>query len=295
MLGNIIEITLMLEYPIGVQDFEKLRTESYLYIDKTEMIFRLVNDGCYYFLSRPRRFGKSLLLSTIQAYFEGKKDLFEGLAIAGLEKEWAAYPVIRMDLGGASYKTRIDLDTRLAQVFAELEGLYGINTVYQTPAARFSEIIKVAAYRTGRKVVILVDEYDKPIVDSLENEELREYFRSTLQGVYSVIKTQDDKIRFGLLTGVTKIGKLSVFSGLNNLKDISMLPAYSDICGITERELVSQLSAGVSEMAAANNLTDGECLERLKDMYDGYHFCASVLVRDRNAVLFSQSDKEYIL
>jgi len=273
LLGNIIEITLMLKYPIGVQDFEKLRTESYLYIDKTEMIFRLVNDGCYYFLSRPRRFGKSLLLSTIQAYFEGKKDLFEGLAIAGLEKEWAAYPVLRMDLGGATYKTKTDLDTRLAQVFAEWEELYGITTVYPTPAARFSEIIKAAACRTGRSVVILVDEYDKPIIDSLENEELREYFRSTLQGVYSVIKTQDDKIRFGLLTGVTKIGKLSVFSGLNNLKDISMLPAYSDICGITERELVSQLSAGVSEMAAANNLTDGECLERLKDMYDGYHFC----------------------
>ena len=196
----------MLKYPIGVQDFEKLRTESYLYIDKTEMIFRLVNDGCYYFLSRPRRFGKSLLLSTIQAYFEGKKDLFEGLAIAGLEKEWAAYPVLRMDLGGATYKTKTDLDTRLAQVFAEWEELYGITTVYPTPAARFSEIIKAAACRTGRSVVILVDEYDKPIVDSLENEELREYFRSTLQGVYSVIKTQDDKIRFGLLTGVTKFG-----------------------------------------------------------------------------------------
>ena len=275
MLGNIIKITLMLKYPIGVQTFDEIRTEEYVYVDKTEHIFRLADAGKYYFLSRPRRFGKSLLLSTIQAYFEGKKDLFEGLAIAGLEKEWAAYPVLRMDLGGATYKTKIDLDTRLAQVFAEWEELYGITTVYPTPAARFSEIIKAAACRTGRSVVILVDEYDKPIIDSLENEELREYFRSTLQGVYSVIKTQDDKIRFGLLTGVTKIGKLSVFSGLNNLKDISMLPAYSDICGITERELVSQLSAGVSEMAAANNLTDGECLERLKDMYDGYHFCAS--------------------
>lgn len=285
---------LMLKYPIGVQTFEEIRTGGYVYVDKTEHVYRLADGGKYYFLSRPRRFGKSLLLSTIQAYFEGKKDLFEGLAIAGLEKEWAAYPVLRMDLGGATYKTKTDLDTRLAQVFAEWEELYGITTVYPTPAARFSEIIKAAACRTGRSVVILVDEYDKPIIDSLENEELREYFRSTLQGVYSVIKTQDDKIRFGLLTGVTKIGKLSVFSGLNNLKDISMLPAYSDICGITERELVSQLSAGVSEMAAANNLTDGECLERLKDMYDGYHFCASGEgVYNPFSLLNALQDKEF--
>ena len=164
-----------------------------MYVDKTEYVFRLADEGKYYFLSRPRRFGKSLLLSTMEAYFRGRKELFGGLAVEGLEKEWKVHPVLRLDLGGASYNTREDLDNKLSQVLAEWEALYGVKNVYQTFATRFDEVISCAARRTGCKVVVLVDEYEKPIVDNLGNKELRDYFRSTLQGFYSVIKTQDDK------------------------------------------------------------------------------------------------------
>ena len=245
----------MLKYPIGVQTFEEIRT------------------GKYYFLSRPRRFGKSLLLSTMEAYFRGRKELFGGLAVEGLEKEWKVHPVLRLDLGGASYNTREDLDNKLSQVLAEWEALYGVKNVYQTFATRFDEVITCAARRTGCKVVVLVDEYEKPIVDNLGNKELRDYFRSTLQGFYSVIKTQDDKIRFGFLTGVSRIGHMSIFSGLNNLNDISMDGRYYAICGVSENELCSSLlSEGVSEMAEENKITVDECYARLKSMYDGYHF-----------------------
>lgn len=263
----------MLKYPIGVQTFEEIRTGGYVYVDKTEYVFRLADEGKYYFLSRPRRFGKSLLLSTMEAYFRGRKELFGGLAVEGLEKEWKVHPVLRLDLGGASYNTREDLDNKLSQVLAEWEALYGVKNVYQTFATRFDEVITCAARRTGCKVVVLVDEYEKPIVDNLGNKELRDYFRSTLQGFYSVIKTQDDKIRFGFLTGVSRIGHMSIFSGLNNLNDISMDGRYYAICGVSENELCSSLlSEGVSEMAEENKITVDKCYARLKSMYDGYHF-----------------------
>ena len=264
------------------------------YVDKTEYVFRLADEGKYYFLSRPRRFGKSLLLSTMEAYFKGRKELFEGLEIEGMENEWTEYPVLRLDLGGASYHTREDLDNKLSQVLAEWEAIYGVTSVYQTFATRFNEVISCVARHEGRKVVVLVDEYDKPIMDSLGDEELLEYFRAVLQGFYSVLKSQDDKLRFAFLTGVTKMGKLSVFSGLNNLKDISMLPAYSGICGITEVELTERLSEGISDMAASNGITPEECLDRLKEMYDGYHFSASAEgVYNPFSLLNALQDKEF--
>lgn len=284
----------MLKYPIGVQTFEEIRTGGYVYVDKTEYVFRLADEGKYYFLSRPRRFGKSLLLSTMEAYFRGRKELFGGLAVEGLEKEWKVHPVLRLDLGGASYNTREDLDNKLSQVLAEWEALYGVKNVYQTFATRFDEVITCAARRTGCKVVVLVDEYEKPIVDNLGNKELRDYFRSTLQGFYSVIKTQDDKIRFGFLTGVSRIGHMSIFSGLNNLRDISMSRKYASICGISEKELKEYLNEGVCEMAAAHGLDTEDCYNRLKQLYDGYRFCSECTgMYNPYSLLTALADREF--
>ena len=263
----------MLKYPIGIQTFEEIRTGGYVYVDKTEHVFRLADEGKYYFLSRPRRFGKSLLLSTLEAYFQGRKELFEGLAIAGLEKVWAEYPVLRLDLGGKSYRSEGDLTYVLNYHLELWEGRYGKSSASDADT-RFRQVIDSAASSTNCKVVILVDEYDKPIVDNSGNKELREYFRSTLHGFYSVMKAQDNNIRFGFLTGVSRIGQMSIFSGLNNLRDISMSQAYDSICGISEKELKEYLYDGVCEMAAVHGLSTEDCYKRLKQLYDGYRFCA---------------------
>ncbi len=259
-------------YPIGIQNFEDLRTNDYVYVDKTHLIHRLVSSGKYYFLSRPRRFGKSLLVSTMEAYFMGKKELFEGLSISNLEKEWLEYPVLHLDLNGKSYTERQALTDILNYHLDLWELEYGAGTA-SDPETRFRQIIDAACEKTGKKVVILIDEYDKPIVDNLGDETLRDYFRTTLQGFYSVLKAKDGQIRFGFLTGVSKIGKLSVFSTLNNLQDISMHPAYTEICGISENELHDYFDESVVALAEANELSRSECYIKLKDMYDGYHFC----------------------
>ena len=283
-----------MRYPIGVQDFSNIRHGGYVYLDKTELIQKLAEDGKYYFLSRPRRFGKSLLISTMQAYFQGRKELFEGLSIYSMEKDWTEYPVLRIDLSGTTYTSQAALDEKLSSILCKWEGQYGIDNKYVSPGIRLEAVISAAHESSGQKVVVLVDEYDKPIMDALGNEDLMDYFRNTLQGFYSVLKSQDDKLRFGFLTGVTKMGKLSVFSGLNNIKDISMLPAYSDICGITEKELVSELSEGVKEMAEANGISAEECLARLRDMYDGYHFCADAAgVYNPFSLLNALQDKQF--
>ena len=260
-------------YPIGIQDFEKIRKDGFVYVDKTELVYKMAQNGGYYFLSRPRRFGKSLLVSTMEAYFSGKKELFEGLAIEKLEKDWIQYPVLRFDLTGQSYMKPSDLDDTLnAQLFG-LEKRYGITEKAETVASRFRILIESAFEQTGRPVVILIDEYDKPLVDNLGDETLTDSFRKQLQGFYSVMKAKDACIKFGFLTGVTKIGKLSVFSGLNNLKDISMDARYTDICGISEKDLKAYFGESVKELAEANKLSEAECYARLADMYDGYHFC----------------------
>ena len=219
-------------YPIGIQNFEDLRRSEYVYVDKTALIYRLVSTGKYYFLSRPRRFGKSLLISTMDAYFSGKKELFKGLAIEQLEKDWIEYPVLHLDLNSSKYINPVDLDVVLDQQLNNWEAEYGIARKYDDCSARMNDVIDAACRKTGRKVVILIDEYDKPIVNNLGNDELVDYYRKTLQGFYSVLKAKDGQIKFGFLTGVSKIGKLSVFSSLNNLKDISMVKDYADICGI---------------------------------------------------------------
>ena len=259
-------------YPIGIQSFETIRKGGYVYVDKTEHIWRLATTGQCYFLSRPRRFGKSLLVSTLEAYFSGKKELFDGLKIADLEKDWVQHPVLRFDLTGKEYKNTADLSETLYQHLENLENLYGISPRFDSPESRFKDVIDVAYEKTGQRVVILIDEYDKPIVDNLGNDDLADIYRRQLQGFYSVLKAKDAYIKFAFLTGVTKIGKLSVFSGLNNLKDISMDARYTDICGISETDLKEYFDESVKELAEASDLTVKETYGQLAEMYDGYHF-----------------------
>ena len=259
-------------YPIGIQNFEKIRKEGYTYVDKTALIHRLATTGTYYFLSRPRRFGKSLLVSTMEAYFKGKKELFNGLAMEGLEKDWVEYPVLHIDLNIGRYIEPKDLDVILHQHLNNWEAQYGISQKYDDFGARFSDVIDAVVSQTDKKVVILVDEYDKPIVNNLRNEPLVDYYRKTLQGFYSVLKAKDGQIRFGFLTGVSKIGKLSVFSTLNNLTDISLNADYADICGISETELRKYFDESICELSSMHSMTKDECYVKLKRMYDGYHF-----------------------
>jgi len=259
-------------YPIGIQSFSEIRNGGYVYVDKTALIYSLTSTGKYYFLSRPRRFGKSLLVSTMEAYFRGRKDLFKGLAMEGLEKEWLEYPVLHLDLTGSRYTSVDDLRANLSFHLSGWERTYGKDDEFTEPAARFKSVIDAAYRKTGRKVVILIDEYDKPIVDNIDDQVLMDAFRRELQGFYSVIKGKDEFIRFAFLTGVTKLGKMSIFSGLNNLNDISMDLGFSDICGVSEAELKEYFDGSVTELAEACRMSREECYSKLKTMYDGYHF-----------------------
>ena len=260
-------------YPIGIQNFEDLRRNEFVYVDKTRHIHRLASTGKYYFLSRPRRFGKSLLISTLEAYFRGKKELFKGLAMEQLEKDWVEYPVLHLDLNSGRYMEPKDLDVVLTRHLDAWEEDYGMTSRYSDLESRFVDVIETACEKTGRQVVILIDEYDKPIVNNLDKPELSEYYRKTLQGFYGVIKSMGEQTKFCLLTGVSKNGKLSVFSTLNNLTDISLNADYTDICGISENELRYNFDASVCELASVHSLTKDECYAKLKRMYDGYHFC----------------------
>lgn len=264
-------------YPIGIQTFDKIREDGYVYVDKTELIYDIVRKGGYYFLSRPRRFGKSLLVSTMEAYFRGRKELFDGLAISQLEKDWMEYPVLHMDFSGKSYSDETVLSKVLDDQLCKWEQEYGCENRSDVPGIRFGNVVEAAFNKTGRQVAILIDEYDKPVIDNLTREELREPFRSALQGFYSVMKSKDAFIKFGFLTGVTKIGQMSVFSGLNNLNDISRDERYVSICGITETELRQYFDESVEGLALKNKLTKDECYERLARMYDGYHFCEDTI------------------
>ena len=260
-------------YPIGIQNFEKIRKEGYTYVDKTALIHRLATTGTYYFLSRPRRFGKSLLVSTMEAYFKGKKELFEGLAMEQLEQDWTEYPVLHLDLNGKEYDSPQALTKNINYYLSLWDKELATDTSSVNDIEiRFKQIIDIACEKTGKKVVILIDEYDKPIVDNLGNPELADNFKKTLQGFYSVLKAKDGQIRFGFLTGVSKIGKLSVFSTLNNLTDISLNADYADICGISGTELRKYFDESICELASMHSMTKDECYVKLKSMYDGYHF-----------------------
>ena len=259
-------------YPIGIQNFEKIRKEGFLYIDKTELIYQLVKTGSYYFLSRPRRFGKSLLISTLEAYFSGKKELFEGLAIEKLEKDWIQYPVIHLDLNAKKFDTEEDLIRLVDRQLLIYEAKYGSSPADQTIDDRFFTLIRLAYEKTGQRVVILIDEYDKPMLQTLDNEMLQQEYRNTLKAFYGVMKSMDGYIKFAFLTGVTKFGKVSVFSDLNNLDDISMRKPFVSICGITDDELQKYFDSDIEELSASLHLSREETCAELKEWYDGYHF-----------------------
>ena len=261
-----------MKYPIGIQTFANIINEGFLYVDKTALVYKLANDSKYYFLSRPRRFGKSLLVTTLEAYFQGRKELFEGLAISKMETEWKQYPVLHIDLNAADYRTEAALTSILNGHLYYFEETYGSNPVENTVSERFKGVIKRACEQTGRQVVILVDEYDKPLLQTIGNEELQDNYRKILKSFYGVAKTMDSYIRLAFFTGVTKFSKVSVFSDLNNLKDISLDDRYAEICGITEKEIRDNMDVQVGEMAETNGMSKDECYEKLKKQYDGYHF-----------------------
>ena len=261
-----------MKYPIGIQNFGEVRRDGYVYVDKTALAYKMISEGKYYFLSRPRRFGKSLLLSTFEAFFGGEKELFEGLAVCDLEKEWTVHPILHLDLNSREYKDESSLSAELNRHLEKWEKRYGDEYKDRANEERFLHVIENAFEQTGKRVVILVDEYDKPLLQTIGNKALQDAYRSMLKAFYGVLKTCDRYIRFAFLTGVTKFGKVSVFSDLNNLIDISVLPQYAAICGITEQELHEQLDEGVSQLAEANGETKDECYTHLKTNYDGYHF-----------------------
>lgn len=261
-----------MKYPIGIQDFEKLRTNGYSYVDKSRFVYKLATEGEYYFLSRPRRFGKSLFLSTLEAYFQGKKELFKGLAIYDLETEWKKYPIFHIDLNTANFREKDSLYTVLNDYLTTWESKYGTRESEATLALRFKGVIARAAEKEGCGVVILIDEYDKPILQTLRAPELQAEHRAQLKAFYSVLKTQDRYIKFAFLTGVTKFGKVSVFSDLNNLTDISMDHRYISICGMTEKELLTNFKEGIGELASANEDNETETIDKLRMRYSGYHF-----------------------
>lgn len=262
-------------YPIGIQSFESLRKGGYCYVDKTQLVYQLVKTGKYYFLSRPRRFGKSLLLSTLEAYFKGQKELFAGLKIAGLEQAWQEYPVLHLDLNARRYEDLSSLTAILNQHLESWEAIYGQEKSDRAPEERFAYLIEKINRTTARNVVILIDEYDKPLLQSIGNESLQTDYRNTLKAFYGVLKSCDKYIQFALLTGVTKFSKVSIFSDLNNLNDISMDDRYATICGITEQELYSFFAEDIRSLGAMNNLDEIATRQQLKEFYDGYHFTPS--------------------
>ena len=259
-------------YPIGIQNFEKLRTDGYVYVDKTHLVYKMATTGSYYFLSRPRRFGKSLLISTLEAYFSGRRDLFTGLAIEKQETEWPVHPIFHLDLNSRLYENADSLRAELNKHLEIWERRYGDEFKDRALEERFYQVIIKAYEQTGRRVVILVDEYDKPMLQAIGNESLQDEYRNILKAFYSVLKTQDRYIRFAFLTGVTKFGKVSVFSDLNNLDDISMDRRYIDICGITEQEIHTYFEDSLHDLADATGSDYETVCRKLRRLYDGYHF-----------------------
>ncbi len=259
------------KYPIGIQSFSEIITGGYVYVDKTAYVKRLMN-GKYYFLSRPRRFGKSLLLSTLEAYYRGRRELFKGLALDTLTDDWEPHPVLHLDLNNSNYKDEKSLNQKLNSALEGWEKCYGDEKKDRTPEERFSYVIRRAYEQTGKKVVILVDEYDKPLLNSIDNPELADRFRSILKAFYSNLKSMDECIELAMLTGVARFSKVSIFSDLNNLRDISFENEYSGICGVTEEELRADFRAGIRDMAREYGEGDDEVIRLLKRQYDGYHF-----------------------
>ncbi len=262
-------------YPIGIQTFERIRKEDKLYIDKTEYIYRMTHtSGTYFFLGRPRRFGKSLLVSTMQSYFEGKKELFEGLAIEKLEKDWTDYPVLHFDLSGGKHMEKEQLERYLADILAEQEEKFGYKSDKIDANLRLKDLIMTAYKQTGKQVVVLIDEYDAPMLDVAHEEKQLEVLRNIMRNFFSPLKARESYLRFVFLTGITKFSQLSIFSELNNITNISMDDDYAGICGITKEEMLSQMSEDIEELGRKRKMTKEDVVEKLKENYDGYHFSA---------------------
>ena len=277
----------MKKYPIGIQSFDQLIEDGFVYVDKTKLVYDLVKKGKIYFLSRPRRFGKSLLLSTLACYFQGRKELFDGLAIANLEKDWLSYPVFRIDFNGGNFTQQGELEKTIEGYLSSWEDIYGKSDNYTTTGDRFKEVLRRASEQAGRRAVVLIDEYDKPILDVLDTDSfilnhegkrvlLEDWHRAILKGFYSTFKGADEYLQFVLLTGVTKFSQVSVFSGFNQPKDISMDERYESLCGITQEELENYFAEPIACLAAKEGCTVEEMKEELKRQYDGYHFSTAM-------------------
>ena len=261
-------------YPIGIQTFERIRKEDKFYVDKTEYIYRMTHtDGTYFFLSRPRRFGKSLLVSTFQSYFEGKKELFEGLAIEKLEKEWNEYPVLHFDLSKGKHMEKEQLNRYLLDIIEKQEARFDCKSNKIDVNIRLDDLINVVYQKTGKQVVVLIDEYDAPLLDVAHEKEKLDELRNTMRNFYSPLKGNESMLRFVFMTGITKFSQLSIFSELNNIKNVSMDEPYAGICGITKEELLTQMSDDIDVLAEHLELSREETIQELKDHYDGYHFC----------------------
>lgn len=264
-----------MKYPIGIQSFDRIVEDGYVYVDKTDLIYSLTHESSIYFLSRPRRFGKSLLVSTLKNYYLGRKELFKGLKIERMEQAWDVYPVFHLDFNGSNFAEADALQKRLHGYVAGWEADYGLASEPDRLdlGGRFQRVLEAAHKQTGRRAVVLVDEYDKPILDVLDVDPvLEEHHRNVLKAFYSVFKVADEHLQFVLLTGVTKFSQVSVFSGFNQPDDISMDARYETLCGITQEELRHYFAEPIRDMAAVYRCTEEEMAQRLKEKYDGYHF-----------------------
>lgn len=258
--------------PIGIQDFEKLISEGYTYVDKTEIIYKLITQGAPYFLSRPRRFGKSLLVSTLHAIFSGRRDLFEGLWIENSDWDWIEYPIIRLDMSAINNRNPQMFERSLIRILNEIAANYHLTLTGETASDYLSNLIKKLSTTAGQKVVVLIDEYDKPLIDRLDDIEVAKANREILREFYTILKAEDHYLKFIFLTGVTKFSKVSVFSGLNNLIDLTMLEQCSSLSGYTREELVKNFSAEIEELAAKHGIKINECYDEIKEWYNGYQF-----------------------
>ncbi|MDR1793757.1 MAG: AAA family ATPase, partial [Bacteroidales bacterium] len=260
------------KYPIGTQDFETLITGGFAYVDKTEFVYALTTNHRQVFLSRPRRFGKSLFLTTLKAYFEGKKELFNGLKISELEKDWTEYPVFHIEFNRSGFSSLESLKSVLRENLAIIEKVWGETDKNEELSVRFSTLIRKAAKKSGKKVVVLVDEYDKPLFSTMHDDVLNDQMRTELKGFYGVLKAEDEHLRFVFLTGVTKFSQVSVFSDLNHLDDISLFKEYAQICGISEAEFFANFQPDIEKLATENEMNIEETVNKLRHYYDGYHF-----------------------
>ena len=260
-------------YPVGIQTFERIRKENKLYIDKTEYVYRMTHSGgCYFFLSRPRRFGKSLLVSTFESYFSGKKELFEGLAIEKLEQEWMEYPVLHFDMSGGKHMEKEQLEDYLSNRLEAEERKWGITHTKRGANDRLTELITTAYEISGKQVVVLIDEYDAPMLDVAHDKETLDVLRNVMRNFFSPLKMCEPMLRFVFLTGITKFSQVSIFSELNNIKNVSLDDEYAGVCGITKEELLTQMSEDIDMLAEAQGMTREETIAKLKENYDGYHF-----------------------